>query len=182
MRPLAAAALVSSLTLVLGAQAPKPKPETGKAAKPAKVNWDGEWTLVADESDKLDAAIESHVADLNFAMKVYWKKKLQNACTVWPNLDILAASSFTLTLGRERPVTLNPDGTATDWKRKDDEVFQASLRVDGPRMVQTLEAKDHTLSLAYSLRPEEDTLALQVTYTHAKLSNPFSYKLVYRRK
>ncbi len=182
MRPLAAAVLVSSLTLVLGAQAPKPKPETGKAAKPAKVNWDGEWTLVADESDKLDAAIESHVADLNFAMKVYWKKKLQNACTVWPNLDILAASSFTLTLGRERPVTLNPDGTATDWKRKDDEVFQASLRVDGPRMVQTLEAKDHTLSLAYSLRPEEDTLALQVTYTHAKLSNPFSYKLVYRRK
>ena len=63
-----------------------------------------------------------------------------------------------------------------------DEAFQASLRVDGPRMVQTLEGKDHTLSLAYSLRPEEDTLALQVTYTHPKLANPFSYKLVYRRK
>lgn len=179
MRLLVATILLSSLPLVLGAQAPKPKSE---AAKAVKVDWDGEWTLVADESDKLEGAIEAHVADLNFAMKVYWKKKLKNACTAWPSLDILAASSFTLTLGRERPVTLDPDGTATDWKRKDDEAFQASLRVDGPRMVQTLEAKDHTLGLAYSLRPDGESLALQVTYTHPKLATPFSYKLVYRRK
>ena len=179
MRPILLAALTASLLLPLSAQASKAKPE---AVKAAKADWDGEWTLVADESDKLVPAIEAHVADQNFAMKMYWKKKLQNACTAWPNLDILAASAFTLTLGKERPVTLSPDGTATDWKRKDDEAFQASLRVDGPRMVQTLEAKDHILSLAYSLRPEGDSLALQVTYTHPKLANPFSYKLVYRRK
>lgn len=179
MRSILLAALTASLLTPLSAQSPKAKAE---AVKPVKANWDGEWTLVADESDKLEGAIEAHVADLNFAMKMYWKKKLQNACTAWPNLDILAASSFTLTLGRERPVTLSPDGTASDWKRKDDEAFQASLRVDGPRMVQTLEAKDHTLSLAYSLRPEGDSLALQVTYTHPKLATPFSYKLVYRRK
>lgn len=179
MRSLLLVALTASLFTALSAEPPKGRPE---AVKPAMANWDGEWTLVADESDKLEGAIAAHVADLNFAMKLYWKKKLQNACTAWPSLDILAARSFTLTLGRERPATLSPDGTASDWKRKDEEVFQASLRVDGLRMVQTLEARDHTLSLAYSLRPEGDSLALQVTYTHPKLATPFSYKLVYRRK
>ena len=115
MRPILLAALTASLLLPLSAQASKAKPE---AVKTAKADWDGEWTLVADESDKLVPAIEAHVADQNFAMKMYWKKKLQNACTAWPNLDILAASAFTLTLGKERPVTLSPDGTATDWKRR----------------------------------------------------------------
>jgi hypothetical protein len=69
----------------------------------------------------------------------------------------------------------------TDWKRSDGETFKASLTQDGPTMIQTLQGDGYTLKHVYSMRKDGETLALQVTYTHPKLDNPFSYKLVFKR-
>ncbi|MCM2250191.1 MAG: hypothetical protein NDI58_06485 [Geothrix sp.] len=169
------------LALPAAAQKPKPSAKTAEAVKEAAVDWDGEWTLHASQSDKVDEQIDAHLKDLNFAMKLFWKKKLQGACRSFNKLDILAGDSFSVTLGRERPIDTPADGTESDWKRSDDVVFKATLAKEGPTMIQTLTGDGYTLKHIYSMRKDGNSLALQVTYTHPKLDNPFSYKLVFKR-
>lgn len=169
------------LVLPATAQKPKPTPKTADSQKETKIDWDGEWTLHASQSDKIDEQIEAHVKDLNFAMKLFWKKKLQSACRSFNKLDILAGDSFSVTLGKERPVDTPADGTESDWKRSDDVVFKATLTKEGPTMIQTLTGDGYTLKHIYSMRKDGSSLALQVTYSHPKLDNPFSYKLVFKR-
>jgi hypothetical protein len=48
-------------------------------------------------------------------------------------------------------------------------------------MIQTLTGDGFTLKYVYSMRKDGNSLALQVTYTHPKLDNPFTYKLVFKR-
>ena len=150
-------------------------------AKEAKVDWDGEWTLKASQSDNLDEQIDAHVKDLNFALKLYWKKKLQSACRSFSKLDILAGDSFTVTLGKERPIDTPGDGTEGEWKRSDGEVFKVSLTRSAATLTQTLTGDGAVLRYVYSMRKDGDSLALQATYTHPKLDNPFTYKLVFKR-
>lgn len=169
------------LALPAAAQKTKPAPKAAEPVKETKVDWDGEWTLHASQSDKIDEQIETHVKDLNFAMKLFWKKKLQGACRSFNKLDILAGDSFSVTMGRERPIDTPADGTESDWKRSDDVVFKATLTQDGPTMIQTLSGDGYTMKYVYSMRKDGNSLALQVTYTHPKLDNPFSYKLVFKR-
>ena len=162
--------------------AQKAKPATAKESVQArKVDWDGEWSLVAAKSDNVEERIDAQVKDLNFALRLFWKKKLQNACKAFEKLDILAGDSFTVTMGREVPVDTPADGTVSDWKRSDGETFKASLTQDGPTMIQTLQGDGYTLKYVYSMRKDGESLALQGTYTHPKLDNPFSYKLVFKR-
>jgi hypothetical protein len=169
------------LALPAAAQKPKTPAKAAEPVKETKVDWDGEWTLHASQSDKVDEQIEAHVKDLNFALKLYWKKKLQGACRSFNKLDILAGDSFSVTMGKERPVDTPADGTESDWKRSDDVVFKATLTKDGPTMIQTLVGDGYTLKHIYSMRKDGNSLALQVTYSHPKLDNPFSYKLVFKR-
>jgi len=172
--------LACLLVLPLAAQKAKPAPAK-ESAQVRKVDWDGEWSLVAAKSDNLEEQIDAQVKDMNFAMRLFWKKKLQNACKAFDKLDILAGDSFTVTMGREVPVDTPADGTVTDWKRSDGEMFKATLAQEGPTMIQTLQGDGYTLKHVYSMRKDGESLALQVTYTHPKLDNPFSYKLVFKR-
>jgi hypothetical protein len=169
------------LALPLPAQKAKPAPKASEPTQEVKIDWDGEWTLHTSQSDKIDEQIEAHVKDLNFAMKLYWKKKLQGACRSFNKLDILAGDSFSVTMGKERPIDTPTDGTETDWKRSDDVVFKATLTKNGPTMIQTLVGDGYTLKHVFSMRKDGSSLAIQVTYTHPKLDNPFSYKLVFKR-
>jgi hypothetical protein len=173
--------LLLPVLLILPLPAQKAKAPAAESAKSAKINWDGEWSLAASQSDKIEEQIDTHLKDQNFAMKLYWKKKLQTACTSFSKLDILAGGSFSVTMGKERPVDTPADGTETDWKRKDDVAFKATLTKDGPTMIQTLTGDGYVLKHVYSMRKDGDSLALQVTYSHPKLDNPFSYKLVFKR-
>jgi len=159
-------------------------PASSKAvatAKEAKVAWDGEWTLKASQSDNLEEQIDAQLKDLNFAMKLYWKKKLQSACRSFSKLDILAGDSFTVTLGKERPIDTPSDGTEGEWKRSDGEVFKVSLTRSGATLTQTLAGDGGVLRYVYSMRKDGDSLALQATYTHPKLDSTFTYKLVFKR-
>jgi hypothetical protein len=167
--------------LVLPLAAQKAKAPAPESAKPAKIDWDGEWSLAVSQSDKIDEQIEAHLKDLNFALRLYWKKKLQNACTIFSKLDILAGDSFAVTMGKERPIDTPADGTEADWKRKDDTAFKATLTKDGPTMTQTLTGDGCVMKYVYSMRKDGNSMAVQVTYSHPKLDNPFSYKLVYKR-
>ncbi|MBK6381707.1 MAG: hypothetical protein IPF72_19425 [Chitinophagaceae bacterium] len=122
------------LALPVGAQKAKPTPaktEPAKDAKGARVDWDGEWTLHASQSDKLDEQIETHLKDLNFGLRLLWKKKLQSACRSFGQLDILAGGSFSVTLDKERSIDTPFDGTEEPWKRSDGETFKASLSGQG---------------------------------------------------
>ncbi|GLH72379.1 hypothetical protein GETHLI_08810 [Geothrix limicola] len=169
------------LALPLTAQKAKPATKASEPAAETKVDWDGEWSLHVSQSDKIDDQIDAHLKDLNFALKLFWKKKLQGACRSFSKLDILAGDSFSVTMGKERPIDTPTDGTEAEWKRSDDTVFKATLTKNGPTMIQTLTGDGYTLKHVYSMRKDGNSLALQVTYTHPKLDNPFSYKLVFKR-
>lgn len=196
----AAGLMAACLCLPLEAQAkkkatPKPAPSEDAAkgeteqtpekgaskTKPAKIQWDGEWNLLADDSDNLEPLIEAHIKDQNFAMKALWKRRLQSACKSPKTLDILAgADGFSVTMDKEVPAECPLDGGTNEWKRSDGEIFRISLKQDGPRMTQRFQGDGYTITQVYSMRKSGETLALQVTYEHPKL-NAFSYKLVYKR-
>ncbi len=169
------------LAIPLSAQKTKATSKAVAADKELKVKWDGEWSLHASQSDKIDEQIEDYLKDQNFAMKLFWKKRLQSACRSFNKLDILAGDSFSVTMGKERPIDTPIDGTESDWKRSDDEKFKATLTKNGPTMIQTLTGDGYTLKYVYSMRKDGDSLALQVTYAHPKLDSPFSYKQVFKR-
>ena len=169
------------LVLPLAAQKAKPAPKPTSEVKEVKVDWDGEWSLAPSQGDNIDEQIDAHLKDLNFALKLFWKKKLQAACKSFSKLDILAGDSFSVTMGKERPVDTPTDGTEADWKRSDDVMFKATLTKQGPTMIQTLSGDGYTLKHLFSMRKDGNSLALQVTYSHPKLDNPFSYKLVFKR-
>ena len=169
------------LVIPVPAQKTKPAPKAAEADKQVKIRWDGEWSLHASQSDKVDEQIEDYLKDQNFAMKLFWKKKLQSACRSFNKLDILAGDSFSVTMGKERPIDTPADGTEANWKRSDDEKFKVTLTKEGPTMIQILTGDGYTLKYVYSMRKDGDSLALQGTYTHPKLDNPFTYKLVFKR-
>lgn len=181
MRPaFAVPCLALALCLPLCAQ--KTRHPEAKTARDAKVAWDGEWTLVADESDQVATLIDEHLKEQNFAMKAWWKRKLTASCKAHPTLDILVGDSVSITLGRETPIDTPADGKTAEWKRSDGDKFQVSLRQEDRRMTQTFRGDGYTLTHVYSMRKDGKTLALQATYSHPKLDSPFSYKLVFSRK
>ena len=144
MRPLALL-LPCFLALPACAQKAKPAPAKVEPAKEAKVDWDGEWTLHASQSDKIDEQIETHLKDLNFGLRLLWKKKLQSACRSHGQLDILAGGTFSVALDKERSIDTPFDGTEETWKRSDGETFKASLSGQGPTLVQTLAGESYVL-------------------------------------
>ncbi len=165
----------------MGQKAKPPLKAAVESPKEVKLNWDGEWTLQPSQSDKIDEQIEAHVKDLNFALRLFWKKKLQSACLGFNKLDILAGDGFSVTMGKERSIDTPTDGTEVDWKRSDDAAFKATLTRNGPTMIQTLRGDGYTLTYVYSMRKDGESLAIQGTYSHPKLDNPFTFKLVFRR-
>ncbi len=174
--------LLATCLLTLPLVAQKAHPAAQAAAQPkAVVNWDGEWSRLAAKGDDLDQRIGDQVKDMNFALRFYWKKKLESACKAYDHLDILAGDSFSVALGKEPPIDTPADGTVVDWKNRDGDAFKASLTQDGPTLIQTLRGDGYTLQYVYSMRPDGKTLALEVTYTHPKLDSAFSYKLVFKR-
>jgi hypothetical protein len=173
--------LLGFLAVPALAQKPKAVTKSAEASQDVKVQWDGEWALHGSQSDKIEEQIDTHLKDQNFAMKLVWKKKLQSACREFSKLDILAGDSFSVTMGKERPIDTPADGTEAVWKRSDGDTFKATLTRNGPTMIQTLTGDGYVLKYVYSMRKDGNSMALQVTYTHPKLDNPFSYKLVFKR-
>lgn len=153
----------------------------GTKAPAVTVTWDGEWTLQTSGDESLEAQVESHLKDENFAKRLFWKRKILAACPEFTKLDVLSGDGLSITMGRERPIDTPGDGSSSDWKRSDDEAFKASFRREGSTLIQTLQGDGYTVTYVYSMRKDGESLALQVTYTHPKLSNPFTWKRVFRR-
>lgn len=158
-------------------------PFTGRAQTdtPPQAGWDGEWRLVPQDSDRVEALIERHLKERNFAAKLLWKRKLTEACRTYPNLDLLYGNQFRVTFGRELPADTPADGTRGRWTRSDGERFQVSLRREDDRLVQILQGQGYSLANAYSLDKGGQRLELRVTYTHSHMNQPFTYRLVYRK-
>lgn len=149
-------------------------------AQPAQVPWDGEWQLLAGESDRVETRIDEHLKGENFARKLLRKRKLRAACQAYPHLDLFLGAAFSVTFGRELPADAPASGQGT-WKRSDGITFRTSFRPAGADLVQTLQGKDYTLTCTYALRPDGRTLDLRVTCAEPKEKAPFSYRLAYRK-
>jgi len=156
-------------------------PVPAQAARPPEEGWDGEWQIVVQESDRVETLIEQHLRGENFAMKLFWRRKLSKACRTYANLDLLYGEKFGVTFGRELPADTPTDGGRAEWTRSDGERFQLSFRKEGTHLVQTLQGKGYTLTNAYALGKEGRDLKLQVTCTHPKRKLPFTYRLFYRK-
>jgi hypothetical protein len=177
-------ATLSAILLSLPAQGQDKKaaPEVRKESAEPKIKWDGEWKLLAEDSDQVETLIDEHLKDLNFAKRAWWKRKLQASCKAYTMLDILAGDGFSVTLGKEVPADAVPGGGSSDWKRSDGEKFQVSMKQEGPRITMGFQGDGYTLTLVFSMRKNGRTLALQTTYAHPSLESPFSYKLVFQRE
>ena len=172
---------LATCLLALPCTARVPRPAVAGATRKAPVAWDGEWNLLSAQSDNLDQRISEHLRDLNFALRLYWKEKLEHACRVYDHLDILKGDAFSVAMGKEPPLDTPADGAVVDWKNRNGDTFKASLTQEGPMLIQTMRGDGYSLQYVYSMRPDGKTLALEVTYTHPKLDNPFHFKLVYQR-
>lgn len=174
--------------LPLGAQAKGKAPKAPKAAPveapaPKPVRWDGEWTLVEAGSADLATEIPEHVKDLNFALKPYWKRKLEKACPKEGALSLLMGGNLSVTFGKELPLTLQGDGSAVKWKRADGEAFQATLTKEAGKLVMVFEGDGYTLRRVAIMDEDGATFSLRTTYQSPKCpAGDFTYKVIYKRK
>lgn len=174
--------------LPLGAQGkgkkPAPKaPAVTEAPAPKPIRWDGEWALVEADSTDLATAIPEHVKALNFVMKPLWKHKLEKACSRDATLSLISGGNVTITFGKEIPVTLQGDGSASTWKRSEKESYQVRMAKEGATLTLTFEGDGYILRRELEMDGEGDSLTLRTTYVNPKCpAGDFAYKAVYKRK
>ena len=178
------ALLLCALPLAAQAKAKAKAPIAAPAPEPAptpKPSWNGTWTLVAGESESLDARVDEFTKDLNFVQKQLWKRKLAKACKGFGKFLLLGGEVFSISFDKELPLNTNMDGTAASWTHSDGTKYEVSGARKGDTIVQTLQGDGYSLSYTYLLRKDGQTLVLQAAYSSPKLPDSFLFKQVYRK-
>ena len=170
------------LCLPLGAQSKSKVKAPAPAPEPApKPSWNGTWTLVAGESESLDARVDEFTKDMNFVQKQLWKRKLAKACKGFGKFLVLGGDVFSISFDKELPLNTAMDGTAGSWTHSDGTKYEVSGARKGDTIVQTLQGDGYTLSYTYLLRKDAQTLVMQASYTSSKLPDSFLFKQVFRK-
>lgn len=142
-------------------------------------NWDGDYVLVPEKTDDIPAAIKALTDPMNFALRAFWKKKLEGSEKPPQNLGLLKGGNLTLTVNKELPFTV-ASGNPAKWKRADGETFEVSYE-EGPSFTVTFAQDEVRRTWRFTLAADGKGLAVEVTLRHPKLPGPLAYKLQYRK-
>jgi hypothetical protein len=143
-------------------------------------SWDGDFVFEPDPSDNVPDAIKKLTDPMNFALRAFWKKKLEGSEKPPRNLSILKGGNLTLTVNKELPFTAGP-GSPAKWKRADGETYEVSFQDEPPAFSLSFVQDDVVRTWHLRLSEDGKTLTLNVTLRNPKLPQLLAYKLQYRK-
>ena len=148
----------------------------------------GTWTLNRQQSDDINAKINTAVARMNVVVRQIARPRLRSTNTPYPQLVIHTdGGNYRVDMQGRPSVTSPANGSPVLWHRETGRVCQ-QVRGDCVRvtttwgnghLTQTFQAEDGQRVNVYSV--EGNTLTMNVTITSPRLPNPLTYKLVYNR-
>ncbi len=70
---------------------------------------------------------------------------------------------------------------ATAWTREDKETFQVTTKIEGKKLVQTIQGKDGKRVNTFTLGPDGRTLRMAVEVTSHRLGHPVKYEILFTK-
>ena len=149
----------------------------------------GAWTLDAEQSDDIDAKINTSIAGMNIVVRQVARPRLRSTNIAYPRLVF----SFGENVGVDMPgypsVSSPANGQPVFWHRRTGlpcaEMVRSCMVVtttwEDQALVQTFRSEDGQRQNVFTVSPDGTRLTMAVTMTSPRLPAPLVYRLVYTR-
>ncbi|HEX2077655.1 MAG TPA: hypothetical protein VHG08_08095 [Longimicrobium sp.] len=150
----------------------------------------GTWTLNRQQSDDINAKINTAVARMNVVVRQIARPRLRSTNTAYPQLVITQEGGNLRVDMQGRPsLTAPTNGSAILWQRETGrscpqmrgDCVQVTTVWRDNALHQTFRADDGQRVNVYTLSPDGRTMTMNVTITSPRLPDPLTYRLVYNR-
>jgi hypothetical protein len=141
------------------------------------------YTLMADSSDDIKAAVNQTVEHMSFITRPIARGRL-NRTNPLPERVQVTASGDTLAVAFDggNPVVTPLDGQPVPWRSSlTHEDYQAHVEQSADTTAQVIIAPDGERKNAYVFSPDGSRLELEVTVSSHRLPQPLRYTLRFRR-
>jgi hypothetical protein len=141
------------------------------------------YTLIADSSDNIEAAIDQTVSPMSFIIRPIARGRLRrtNPTPQRVHIDVWH-DSLGVAFDDGNPVVTPLDGQPVPWVNSlTHETYQAHVVLVADTLRQAIAAPDGTRENAYLFVNGGDRLHLRVTVTSHRLPKPLVYTLIFRR-
>ena len=160
------------------------------ASLSAQQRLSGTWTLNREQSDDINAKINTAVARMNVVVRQIARPRLRSTNTAYPRLVISQENNAVRVDMQGRPSVSSPsNGTAVLWQRETGrtctqmrgDCVQVTTTSANGALTQTFRAEDGQRVNVYTVSPDGNTMTMNVTITSPRLPQPLTYRLVYNR-
>lgn len=150
----------------------------------------GTWTINREQSDDLNAKINTAVARMNVVVRQIARPRLRSTNTAYPRLVIVHDATNIRVDMQGRPSVSSPaNGQPVLWHRETGrtctqmrgDCVQVTTAWNNGALTQTFRAEDGQRVNVFTVSPDGNTMTMNVTVTSPRLPQPFVYKLVYNR-
>jgi hypothetical protein len=143
---------------------------------------DGTYILDETDSDSINEVIDNAVVKLDVLTRDIARGRLKKLNPAYRQVAITSsANEISVTVDDQPPLRTPPKGAPVAWVGPDGGKVNASMQLAGRRLAQTFTSADGRRVNDYTLSTDGRTLTMQVTETSPQLSQPITYKQVYRR-
>jgi hypothetical protein len=143
---------------------------------------DGTYILDEADSANMNEVIESAVGKLNFVTRDIARERLKRLNPAYRQIAISSSpNEISVTVDNQPPLRTPANGAPVGWIGPDGQKVNASMQLADRRLAQTFMSADGRRVNDYTLSRDGRTLTMQVTETSPRLSQPITYKQVYRR-
>jgi len=171
---------VSTLCLVLVCSAIFLGSRTLASAQESSL--DGIYILDETDSANMNEVIEDAVGKLNFVTRDIARERLKRLNPAYRLIAIRSSpNQISVTVDNQPPLRTPANGAPVSWLGPDGGKVHASMQLADRRLAQTFTSADGRRVNDYTLSRDGRTLTMQVTETSPRLSQPITYKQVYRR-
>ena len=170
----------STLCLVLLSNAISLSSSTLAAARESGL--DGTYILDETDSANMKEVIEDAVGKLNFVTRDIARGRLKRLNPAYRQIAISSSTNeISVTVDNQPPLRTPANGAPVGWIGPDGGKVNASMQLADRRLTQTFTSADGRRVNDYNLSRDGRTLTMRVTETSPRLSQPITYKEVYRR-
>jgi len=170
----------STLCLVLLSNAISLSSSTLAAARESGL--DGTYILDETDSANMNEVIEDAVGKLNFVTRDIARGRLKRLNPAYRQIAISSSpNEISVTVDNQPPLRTPANGAPVAWIGPDGGKVNASMQLADGRLTQTFTSADGRRVNDYTLSRDGRTLTMRVTETSPRLSQPITYKEVYRR-
>ena len=143
---------------------------------------DGIYILDETDSANMNEVIEDAVGKLNFVTRDIARGRLKRLNPAYRQIAISSSpNQISVTVDNQPPLRTPANGAPVAWIGPDGGKVNASMQLADGRLTQTFTSADGRRVNDYNLSRDGRTLTMRVTETSPRLSQPITYKEVYRR-